>query len=566
MSTSAEETAAAMTFVTTNTTGSSGGTQGLAGKDGRDGRDGKDGAVGLMGPQGPKGDDGRDGMDGPRGKDGMVGAVGAVGAVGTVGTVGAVGSKGDTGADGSQGSQGHLGPIGARGDDGRDGMDGSNGRPGPVGEKGPKGDSGPMGSMGATGSKGDTGADGSQGTQGTQGSQGHHGPIGSRGDDGRDGMDGSNGRPGPVGEKGPKGDNGPIGPMGPNGDIGPAGTPGTLVGGQVNQLSVGIHVNPGNFVPPLFVSKKDYVEDYDDTNETISNTINSWYTNQTSALYLNSNPNSSRDIPINNGPTHISSQPIDGISIVSAGTIITEAIVLASDERIKHQISPLESSTHMLDKLVPVTYLLRADHPGAIPHHGFIAQNVKEAIPGSVTESPNWVPSVSRWCDVLEAGVRMGGNGSNGSNVVVGTDIVSEFTTLLSHQPVVRLRVCSANGGFTYYSCDSVVSEDTIHIVEPVTDSQPYDLSGNPLLKYNSGLMRLIVGSDSIPEHVIPVMGANGTWAGEVEPFIGAVKSYKIFVWGHEVMDFHSVDMMAIISILTDSVKRLSAEVAELKR
>ena len=497
MSTSAEETAAAMTFVTTNTTGSSGGTQGLAGKDGRDGRDGKDGAVGLMGPQGPKGDDGRDGMDGPRGKDGMVGAVGTVG---TAGTAGAVGSKGDTGADG------------------------------------------------------------------TQGSQGHHGPIGSRGDDGRDGMDGSNGRPGPVGEKGPKGDNGPIGPMGPNGDIGPAGTPGTLVGGQVNQLSVGIHVNPGNFVPPLFVSKKDYVEDYDDTNETISNTINSWYTNQTSALYLNSNPNSSRDIPINNGPTHISSQPIDGISIVSAGTIITEAIVLASDERIKHQISPLESSTHMLDKLVPVTYLLRADHPGAIPHHGFIAQNVKEAIPGSVTESPNWVPSVSRWCDVLEAGVRMGGNGSNGSNVVVGTDIVSEFTTLLSHQPVVRLRVCSANGGFTYYSCDSVVSEDTIHIVEPVTDSQPYDLSGNPLLKYNSGLMRLIVGSDSIPEHVIPVMGANGTWAGEVEPFIGAVKSYKIFVWGHEVMDFHSVDMMAIISILTDSVQRLSAEVAELKR
>jgi len=37
-------------------------------------------------------------------------------------------------------------------------------------------------------------------------------------------------------------------------------------------------------------------------------------------------------------------------------------------------------------------------------------------------------------------------------------------------------------------------------------------------------------------------------------------------VWGHEVMDFHSVDMMAIISILTDSVQRLSAEVAELKR
>jgi hypothetical protein len=459
------------------------------------------------------------------------------------GSQGIAGKDGRDGRDGKDGAVGLMGPQGPKGDDGRDGMDG------------PRGKDGMTGVAGAMGPKGD---DGVKGNDGPVGSQGVPGPIGPRGDDGRDGMDGSDGRPGPTGEKGPKGDMGHMGPMGPKGDIGPAGEPGTLVGGQISQLSIGTHVNPGNYQPPLFVSKKDYAEDYDDTNETISNTINSWYTNQTSALYLNSNPNLSRDIPINNGTSHIPNQPVDGISIVSAGTIITEAIVLASDERIKHQISPLESSAHMLDKLVPVTYLLREDHPGTIPRHGFIAQNVKEAIPGSVTGSPNWVPSVLRWCDVV--------NLSNGANLTVGGDVVSEFKPLLLKYGTIRIRTRSKNGKFVQYSCDSIVSKTIIHITESVPDPQPCDSHGNIMLKYNDKLMRLIGETELIPEYVTPITDTTGHWAGDVFPSTGIADTKKVFTWGHEVMDFHSVDMMSIISVLADSVKRLSREVDEMKR
>ena len=131
---------------------------------------------------------------------------------------------------------------------------------------------------------------------------------------------------------------------------------------------------------------------------------------------------------------------------------------------------------------------------------------------------------------------------------------------------IVRFRVRSKTGEFAYYSCDSVVSDNTIHVIETVVETQPCDVSGNLLLKYDSGMMRLIGGTDSIPEYVVPVMGVDGLWSGDVVPAIGGETTNKIYVWGHEVMDFHCVDMMAIVSILTDSVKQLRAEVNELKR
>jgi hypothetical protein len=365
-------------------------------------------------------------------------------------------------------------------------------------------------------------------------------------------MDGSDGRPGPPGEKGEKGDTGPMGPMGLKGDTGPRGLPGTLEGGLISNLCIGAGSNPNtNFTPPLFVGTEDYSET---TDVSISNTIHDWYNTRTSALYLNSDPSKSRDIPINTGTTRISNQPVNTISIVSSGTILTDSLVLASDERIKHRISPITSSHDMLDKLVPVTYRLRRDPPSTLPHTGFIAQNVKDAIPGSVKETPDWIPSIMRWCEVI-----------GGTELVVGEEMVKEFRGILDTRPLVSLRLRDSTGGFIYRLCDSIITNKSIRITEAITDTQSCDVCGNLVLPYDDATMRCC--GDHIPDRVVPVIGDSGDWDGTVVPIDeNAETTQKTFVWGHDVVDFHSIDMMSIVAVLTRTVKDLVREVEELKR
>lgn len=458
----------------------------------------------------------------------------------SAGTQGPSGKDGRDGRDGKDGTIGLMGPQGPKGDDGRDGMDGPRGKDGMAGPIGPIG---PTGLTGPAGEKGDVGP------------QGPPGASGPRGDDGRDGMDGANGRQGPSGEKGDKGESGPMGPMGVKGDMGPAGLPGTLEGGVISELIIGAGSNPNNnFSPPLFVGTTPYAETVDIS---ISNTIHDWYNdhNHTSALYLDSNPSKSKDIPIHTSTTRISNQPVNSISIVSSGTILADSLVIASDERIKHEISTIKSSREMLTKLNPVTYRLRSDAPTFSPHTGFIAQNVKESIPGSVKETPDWIPSVARWCELID-----------GTELVVGEEIANEFRELLKSQPFVNMRLRNSAGCFVYCSCESIVTNKSIRVTGVITDTQTCDVSGNMVLAYDP-IMRLADTNMAVPKRVIPVIGESGGWNGTVVAFDENTKTtQKVFVWGHEVMDFHSIDMMSIVSVLTQTVKDLVQEVEELKR
>jgi len=211
----------------------------------------------------------------------------------------------------------------------------------------------------------------------------------------------------------------------------------------------------------------------------------------------------------------------------------------------------------MIDKLNPVTYRLRSD-PLFVSHTGFIAQNVKEAIPGSVKETPDWIPSVARWCEVVD-----------GTELVVGKEIVDEFRRILKIQSYVCVRLRDSTGGFTYHSCDSIVTDKSIRVIETVTDTQTCDASGNIVLSYDGATMRLRdeVNNPPIPDQVIPVIGDSGSWDGAVVPFDeNTTTIQKAFVWGHEVMDFHSIDMMSIVSVLTQTVKDMTREISELKQ
>jgi hypothetical protein len=181
------------------------------------------------GPTGLKGDQGTSGVTGPKGDQGDQGVTGPKGDQGTSGIQGVTGPKGDqgdqgvTGPKGDQGDQGVTGPKGDQGDQGVTGPQGDQGTSGIQGVTGPQGDQGTSGIQGVTGPQGDQGTSGIQGVTGPKGDQGDQGVTGPQGPIGTPGANGTNGLSitGPPGTNGTNGTNGLsiTGPQGPTGLI-----------------------------------------------------------------------------------------------------------------------------------------------------------------------------------------------------------------------------------------------------------------------------------------------------------------------------------------------------------
>ncbi len=114
-------------------------------------------AEGVVGPEGPQGETG---PVGPQGTVGPIGPQGEQGAAGPQGDIGPAGPQGAAGPQGEQGPQGDTGPAGPQGDAG------PQGEPGEPGEQGPAGATGPAGPQGEPGQQGVQGIQGIQGIEG----------------------------------------------------------------------------------------------------------------------------------------------------------------------------------------------------------------------------------------------------------------------------------------------------------------------------------------------------------------------------------------------------------------
>lgn len=171
---------------------------------------GGSGIAGATGPTGPAGPTGAQGLAGQQGATGPTGAIGPTGATGPSG--GPIGPTGPTGADGAPGATGPSGADGAPGATGPTGADGAPGATGPSGADGAPGATGPSGADGAPGATGPTGANGATGATGAQGIQGIQGVTGATGAQGIQGATGAQGIQGPQGVQGPQGPTGPLVP------------------------------------------------------------------------------------------------------------------------------------------------------------------------------------------------------------------------------------------------------------------------------------------------------------------------------------------------------------------
>ncbi len=203
------------------------------------------------------------------------------------------------------------------------GITGSQGLPGPTGSQGPTG-TGITGLHGPTGSPGSTGSPGPTGSEGPTGS---HGPTGS---------EGPTGSHGPTGHKGPTGSEGPTGAQGPTGPPGPVGT-NYWIGNTAYAGLTGIYYN---------------------------NDITVISSSGNTAIYFNVQATTS--------------------NVVTTGTMTAASYNALSDNRIKTDISTIETNQYFIDNLKPVIYknILTNNYD-----LGFIAQELEKEFPFLVTKS-----------------------------------------------------------------------------------------------------------------------------------------------------------------------------------
>jgi len=90
------------------------------------------------------------------------------------------------------------------------------------------------------------------------------------------------------------------------------------------------------------------------------------------------------------------------LSIKTSNIIFAGNYVLASDERIKRDITDLSSTLGLIDKIKPKTYKYRDTAEGDRMTYGFIAQELEQVIPEAVITTTDKIPDIMKTADVID--------------------------------------------------------------------------------------------------------------------------------------------------------------------
>ena len=428
----------------TGATGANGAT-GLTGAVGATGASGADGATGAVGATGTAGPTGAMGTNGAVGATGPMGPTGPTGfGIGPTGPTGSTGAAGPTGANGTNGTNGATGPTGAAG------TNGTNGVTGPTGLTGAAGTNGTNGTNGATGP---TGAAGTNGTNGVTGPTGLTGAAGTNGTNGTNGATGPTGLTGTAGTNGTNGTNGATGPTGPDWIITSdnydadgnmvivTNQPATITSANRAWL-VGGNTFTGGLAYPFGTLSNDHVDFYSnglvrgrlsnlgeffigttatampgDLMNSVANATFPWavngYSNQNGGgtygsvtaggtvfggvqgEYFGTNTSGAGVRGIagagnNNGVNGQNVAPTTGWAGLFQNDLgYTGFFGVASDEKLKRDIKPINDAISIIKQLNGVTYYHRLDQYPDLGlksglNYGFIAQNVETVMPDAV--------------------------------------------------------------------------------------------------------------------------------------------------------------------------------------
>jgi DNA-dependent RNA polymerase auxiliary subunit epsilon len=90
------------------------------------------------------------------------------------------------------------------------------------------------------------------------------------------------------------------------------------------------------------------------------------------------------------------------LSIYASTIIFAANYVLASDERIKRDITDLSSTLVLIDKIKPKTYKYRDTAQGDRITYGFIAQELEQVLPEAILTTREKIPNIMKTANVID--------------------------------------------------------------------------------------------------------------------------------------------------------------------
>jgi hypothetical protein len=159
------------------------------------------------------------------------------------------------------------------------------------------------------------------------------------------------------------------------------------------------------------------------------------------------------------------------VSIRSTGTIWSEIVIFASsDKRIKTNVHDINviNALEKFRQLKPVEYYyIDKFESGSSKTYGFIAQDVKEIIPESISLEKNYIPNIYDAATVID-----------NSLIVLDTKTTNEFT--LSGD-TITVKLYDYKNQSKIVTLDKIISSTSFTIKEPLVDS---DLSDNKIFVF----------------------------------------------------------------------------------
>ena len=190
-------------------------------------------------------------------------------------------------------------------------------------------------------------------------------------------------------------------------------------------------------------------------------------------------------------------------SIYASSSIVTSSLFVAySDERIKKEIIDVEdgSALETLRLLKPKQYKYVDEKKGVEPVWGFLAQEVSNALPYATQLTTECIPNIYETASV------------SNSNVITFTNY--DTTNIGS---VLRI----------------LDTEDTEHLIHV---------------------------SEVIDEHSIRVEEDVSAWTGGLDEDENIIAGDKLFVYGEQVDDFHTLNKSAIWTCATSALQELDRQ------
>ena len=221
---------------------------------------------------------------------------------------------------------------------------------------------------------------------------------------------------------------------------------------------------------------------------------------------------SDMDVLTNNGVGPYNNASHGDIQIYTSGNIAANKLFAFSDERIKKNIQDINdySALEILRKIQPKIYEYKDRKKGESPVWGFIAQQIREVLPYSTKLLINNIPNIMNLAMVIN------------KNILILTDIndnTPSFITELKQQ----------------------------------SETNPIKI-------------KIITNSKKTPELTVTVKQIIDEKTIEIIELLEDEDMDKVFIYGQEVNDFHSLDKHSIYTVSVAALQEVDRSVEILKK